>query len=167
MRTAPLTTVTVWQFDTAEGADAVAQVLVSLATEQEPALHDAATISWPAEDRKPLAQKVDTLRGPDALGDAFWGMFFGIIFFMPLLGGAIGAASGDLSGSLADIGIDDPFIHRVRDRVTPGTSALFLLASHPVVDRMRDAFGGDGPTELAHAHLTHEQETALREVFTA
>lgn len=160
-----MTNLTVWQFDSPEGAEVAARVLAALAAEPAPALHDAATVSWAGQDRAPKAHTVDTLGGPDALGRDFWGMFFGLIFFMPLLGAAIGAASGALSGPLADIGIDDPFIHRVRDRVTPGTSALFLLASHTVADQMRDALGG-GPTELVHAHLTHEQEDALREVFT-
>lgn len=166
MRTAPLTTLTVWRFDTAEGAEAAAQVLESLATEPAAALHDAATVSWPLHDRKPRTQQLHALAGPDALGGAFWGMFFGLVFFIPLLGAAIGAATGAVSGSLTDIGIDDSTVNRVRDRVTPGTSALFLLSSHAVVDQVREAFAGDGATELLHAHLSHEQEDALREVFT-
>ena len=40
---------------------------------------------------------------------------------------AVGAAAGALAGSLADYGIDDDFIKNVREKVTEGTSALFLL----------------------------------------
>ena len=61
------------------------------------------------------------------MGGSFWGLLFGLIFFVPLLGAAIGAATGALAGSLTDVGIDDAFINKVRDQVTPGTSALFVL----------------------------------------
>ena len=51
---------------------------------------------------------------------------------MPLLGLAVGAAAGALGGSLADVGIDDDFIAAVKAKVTPGTSALFVLTSDAV-----------------------------------
>ena len=100
-----------------------------------------------------------------ALGGAFWGMLFGLIFFVPLLGAAVGAAAGALTGSLANVGIDDGFINRVRDRITPGTSALFLMSSDAVIDRVRDAFVGHEPSDLLFTNLSAEQETALREAF--
>ena len=77
-----------------------------------------------------------------ALGGGFWGLLFGLIFFVPLLGAAIGAATGALAGSLTDVGIDDEFINKVRDQVTPGTSALFVMTSHAVVDRIQEGFAG-------------------------
>ena len=78
---------------------------------------------------------------PSELGAGFWGLLFGLVFFVPLLGAAIGATTGALAGALADVGIDDHFINRVRDQVTPGTSALFLLTSDAVVGRVTDASG--------------------------
>ena len=68
---------------------------------------------------------------------AFWGLLFGLIFFVPLLGAAIGAATGALAGSLTDVGIDDEFINKVRDQITPGTSALFVMTSDAVVDKVQ------------------------------
>ena len=91
-------------------------------------------------------------------------MLFGLIFFVPLLGAAIGAATGALAGSLGDVGIDDSFINRVRDEVTPGTSALFVMSSDAVMDKVRDAFAGSQP-ELIFTNLSDEQESAIREVF--
>ena len=76
-----------------------------------------------------------------ALGGTFWGMLFGLIFFVPLLGAAIGAGIGALAGSMTDVGIDDSFINSVKQRVTPGTSALFVLSSDAVIDRIKDVFG--------------------------
>ena len=84
---------------------------------------------------------------------------------MPLLGAAVGAATGALAGSLTDVGIDDTFINQVRDQVTPGTSALFVLSSDAVVDKVRDAFAGDEKAELIFTNLDNDQEAALREVF--
>lgn len=54
-------------------------------------------------------------------------MLFGLIFFIPLFGMAVGALMGGLSGAFADIGIDDDFVNKVRETVTEGISALFLM----------------------------------------
>jgi uncharacterized membrane protein len=66
---------------------------------------------------------------------------------------------------MADVGIDDGFIKRVRDKVTPGTSALFLLTSGTVLDRVKDRFSAENPSELIYTNLSEEQESALRRVF--
>ena len=71
---------------------------------------------------------------------------------------------GALTGSMADVGIDDKFIDGVKQRVTPGTSALFLLTSDAVVDRVKEAFAGSN-AELIASNLSAEQEAKLREVF--
>ena len=89
------------------------------------------------------------MAGIGALSGSFWGLLFGLLFFVPLLGMAVGAAAGALGGSLTDVGIDDDFIASVRDKVTPGTSALFVLSSDAVLDKVKDAFAGQHP-ELIH-----------------
>jgi uncharacterized membrane protein len=48
--------------------------------------------------------------------------------------------------------------------VTPGTSALFLMSSDAVLDRVRDAFTAASP-ELIQSNLSDEQEAKLREAF--
>ena len=88
-----------------------------------------------------------------------------MIFFLPLLGAAVGAATGALAGSLSEAGIDDSFINKIRDQVTPGTSALFVLTSDAVVDRIHEAFAGHAPAELLFTNLSSDQEAALRDVF--
>ena len=106
----------------------------------------------------------DMKRG-GALGGGFWGLLFGLIFFVPLLGLAIGAAAGALFGSMADVGISESFIKEVRERVTPGTSALFLLSSNAVIDWVKAEFSA-GDAELISTNLSDEQEAKLREAFT-
>jgi len=91
-------------------------------------------------------------------------LVFGLIFFIPILGLAIGAATGALLGSLADVGISDSFIKTVRDKVTPGTSALFLLSSDAVYDRVKSEFQATD-AELISTNLSADQEAKLREAF--
>jgi uncharacterized membrane protein len=104
------------------------------------------------------------MTGAGALGGSFWGLLFGLIFFVPLLGMAVGAAMGALSGSMVDVGIDDSFIREVRSQVTPGTSALFVMTSNAVMDKVIEEFRNSGAT-LVSTNLSHEQEEKLREAF--
>jgi uncharacterized membrane protein len=91
-------------------------------------------------------------------------MLFGLLFLVPLLGAAIGAAAGALTGRLTDVGIDDTFIKRAREEITPGTSALFVLSSDAVVERVQAEFAGSR-AELLFTNLTQQQEDTLREAF--
>jgi uncharacterized membrane protein len=70
-----------------------------------------------------------------------------------------------LVGSLRDIGIDDGFIKEVKGSVTEGTSALFLLSSGGVTDRIRQRFIGTH-AELISSNLSAEDEAKLREIFS-
>jgi uncharacterized membrane protein len=62
------------------------------------------------------------------------------------------------------VGIDDEFIKRTRDQITPGTSALFVLTSDAVVDRVQEAFTGQR-AELLFTNLSKDQEDTLRAAF--
>jgi uncharacterized membrane protein len=157
-------TLTVWKFDDAEGADRAVATLESLAKRQMINLEDAATVSWPSGTKKPKTRQLRSMTTAGALGGSFWGLLFGLIFFVPLLGLAVGAAMGALGGSMSDVGIDDDFIKQVRDRVTPGTSALFVMTSGAVKDKVHEAFAGQKP-ELIATNLSQDQEDALRSVF--
>lgn len=161
-----MATLTAWKFDSVLGADNAVETLKDLQKQGLITIHDAAVVSWEHGKKKPRTRQLNNLVGAGALGGMFWGMLFGLIFFIPLLGAAIGAAMGALSGSLMDVGIDDDFIKRSRDQITEGTSALFLLTSDAVQDRVREAFAGQEMT-LIHSNLSGEQEARLREVFEA
>lgn len=160
-----MATLTIWRFNSADGADIAARTLADLAKSEMISVHDAAVVSWPEGRRKPKLRQLHNLAGAGALSGAFWGMLFGLIFLVPLLGAAIGATAGVIGGSLADVGIDDKLINQVREQISPGTSALFVLSSNAVVDRVRNAFAGLEKPELIFTNLSQEQEDALREVF--
>ncbi len=159
-----MATLTVWKFPTADAAEEAVRTLEQLQSQELIKVHDAAVVSWPADKKKPRTRQLHNMAGAGALGGAFWGLLFGLIFFVPLFGLAIGAAAGAIGGSFADVGIDDDFIKRVREQVTPGTSALFVLTSDAVVDRVRGALGGL-KAELLETNLSKEDEAKLREVF--
>jgi uncharacterized membrane protein len=154
----------VWRFDRPGGADDAVATLQGLAQQRLVTVHDAATVRWEIGAKRPKTRQLQDLSGAGALGGAFWGLLFGLLFFVPLLGVAVGAAMGALSGSRRDAGIDDDFLERTREQVTPGTSALFVLTSDAVQNRVRDAFAGQHP-ELLFTNLSDEQERAVREVF--
>jgi uncharacterized membrane protein len=161
-----MATLTALKFETAEGAQQMENVLLSLQRQQLINVQDAAIVTWPADKKKPKTQQLHSLAGAGALGGAFWGLLFGLIFFIPFLGLAIGAGMGALMGSMADVGIDDNFIKSVRDQVTPGTSALFLLTSNAVVERVSQAVKERNLNfELIASNLSEEQENKLREAF--
>jgi uncharacterized membrane protein len=159
-----MATMTVWEFPTANGAAIAEDTLKSLQRRELIQIHDAAIVTWREGAKKPKTQQLHSLAGAGALGGAFWGMLFGLIFFVPFLGMAIGAGMGALAGSMSDVGIDDSFIRRMREEIQPGTSALFVLSSGAVVDKVRDAFEGQ-QMRLVETNLSHEQESKLREVF--
>ena len=159
-----MATLTVWKFPDANGAERAEATLERLQKEALITVHDAAAVSWPEGAKKPKTRQLRSLTGAGALGGAFWGLLFGLIFFVPLLGLAIGAGMGALAGSMSDVGIDDDFIKSVRDEVTPGTSALFVLTSDAVQDKVAAAFEGR-QMELVSTNLTAEQDAKLREAF--
>jgi uncharacterized membrane protein len=159
-----MATLTVWKFNTPDGADAALHTLEDLQRQELIKVHDGAVVTWPPGKSKPKTRQLRSLTGVGALGGAFWGLLFGLIFFVPILGVAIGAATGALAGSLGDVGIDDDFINGTREKVTPGTSALFILTSDAVTDRVKEAFAGQD-MELISTNLSAEDEANLRHAF--
>jgi uncharacterized membrane protein len=159
-----MATLTAWKFPTPYGADAALEKLEGLQAQQLIQVQDAAVVSWEVGRKKPKTRELHSTKRAGALGGGFWGLLLGLIFFVPILGLAVGAASGALFGSMADVGISDAFIDTVRQKVTPGTSALFLLSSNAVIDRVKAEFPASD-AELMSTNLSAEQEQKLREAF--
>ncbi|MET0694346.1 MAG: DUF1269 domain-containing protein [Propionibacteriaceae bacterium] len=159
-----MTTLTAWAFPQSGDAELAIEKLKAMQQQQLVTIEDAAVVSWEVGKKKPKTRQLNNLAGAGALGGAFWGMLFGLLFFVPLLGAAVGAAMGALTGSLGDVGIDDNFINEVKQQIAPGTSALFLLTSNAVMDRVTAEFGEPRPKLIA-SNLSHEQDAKLRVVF--
>ena len=155
---------TAWKFDSPDGASQAVRTLKELQDEGLIAIQSAAIVEWPQGNKKPKTRQVDDMTGPEAVSGAFWGFLFGILFFVPILGAAVGAGIGALHGSLGHVGVDDKFIDQVKGAVTEGTSALFLMSSSGVSDRITQRFIGNKP-ELIATTLGPDQEAKLREAF--
>jgi uncharacterized membrane protein len=94
----------------------------------------------------------------------FWGMLFGLLFFVPFLGMAVGAGLGALMGKVEKSGVDQEFQRQVRDMLTPGTSALFLVVEKVTPDKAVEALSRYGGTVLKSS-LSKDAEAELREAL--
>jgi len=160
-----MSTLVVLKFDSEDGAAQMRDRMVSLQKQQLITIDDAAIMKKDA-DGKPKLEQLNNMAGVGALGGAFWGMLFGLLFFIPFLGLAVGAAAGAIAGSMSDVGIDDKFIKQVGESITPGTSALFLLVSNAVVDKVLEQTK-DLKYEVLQTNLSQEQEDKLRGAISA
>ena len=67
---------------------------------------------------------------------------------------------------MSDVGIDDKFIKQVGESITPGTSALFLLTSHAVLDKVLEQTK-DLKYEILQSNLSQQDEEKLRAAISA
>jgi uncharacterized membrane protein len=161
-----MATLTVFKFSTPEGAGQMLEKVQSMQKMELIKLQDAAIVSWPVGKQAPKTKQLVDMAGVGAMQGAFWGMLFGLIFFVPFFGLAVGAAFGALGGKMADYGISDEFIRKTREKVTEGTSALFLMTSDAVQDKVIEELKGS-EFELIASNLTKEQEEQLKAAFAA
>jgi uncharacterized membrane protein len=161
-----MATLTVFKFSSIDGAQEMLNRVYALQLQELIVVDDAAIVTWPIGKKSPKTKQAVSMIGASSLDGAFWGLLFGFLFFMPLFGIAVGAVMGGLAGHFTDYGIDDNFIKKVRDQVTPGSSALFLMTEREVVDRVINEFKGGG-FEMVTSNLSKEQENELRAAFSA
>lgn len=157
-----MATLTAWKFDRPDGASLALRTLKDLNNEGLIDIQEASIVEWPVGQRRPKTRQLNELTGRYALGGMFWGFLFGILFFMPVIGAGLGAAAGAIWGKSEELGVDHDFIDKVKEQVTEGTSALFLLSSGAIADRIRQRFIGT-EMELIESSLSAEDEAALRE----
>jgi uncharacterized membrane protein len=161
-----MATITGFKFDTVDGAGKMVDLVKDLDRQELISLDDAATVTWEKGKKKPKTKHLDDMTGTGALGGAFWGMLFGLIFFVPFFGMAIGAAMGALAGHFSNYGIDKDFIKQAQDKVTEGTSAVFLMTSDAVTDKVTDAIKNSGLNpDMFYTNLSKDQEAQLRKDF--
>ncbi len=88
-------------------------------------LQDAAVISRDADGKVQVHNEVSRDTKIGAGVGAVLGAIFG--FWFPVAGIAIGAAGGAAVGSMLANGVDGKFRKEVEEKLTPGSSALFLV----------------------------------------
>ena len=158
-----MATLTVWKFPSPYGADTAEYTLNQLEEQGLIKVHDAAIVTWEVSAKQPSTRVLKSTAGSGARG-GLWGLLFGLLFSVPVLGLAVGVVTGTMRRKLSKAGIDDDFVRTVREKVTPGTSALFLMTSDAVMDRVQEAFASQ-EMELISTNLTAEQEEELREAL--
>jgi uncharacterized membrane protein len=161
---APTATLAVWRFGAPGLAEEMLPALERVMHSDELDVDAAALVSWPPSHRKPSVRDLGGVIHPGALWGGFWGVVLALIFLTPLAGPTFGAAAGAIAGSLTDFGVEDDFVKRVRDAVTPGTSAVFIIGSSRAIEPIAEAFGGGDVAMLGYT-LSHEQAQNLREAL--
>ena len=103
-------------------------------------------------------------------GDVSWGILWMLIFALvfdpasPDRQDRTDAGLDALLEMIAGSGVDEPFQAEVRDRLAPGTSALFLALGTAGPDRVMEVLGQYGG-ELLQTTMTAAQLAALRETL--
>jgi uncharacterized membrane protein len=95
---------------------------------------------------------------------ALWGLMFGALFAIPVLGVAVGAAGGALTKINEGLGITKEQLDRIREEVTEGTSALFLVTEQGDLDRLGERMRGMH-SRLIDTNLTEAERSVLLETF--
>jgi uncharacterized membrane protein len=159
------TTLTVWHYDTAMGAAAGEVRLKDL--QQQRAVHvvDEITVTWvPGADEPHLGHLLR--QGPASIArGSMLGAMVGALLLAPVAGAAAGGGVAALAEQLRDTGIDQDFLEEVKDRITPGTSALLVLSGEADLETVgafveRGLARGD--VRLMHVRLREGGPDALR-----
>jgi len=165
MLESPMNTLSVWCFPDPDAVERLVCHLDDAAWDGRVKIDDAALVSWPSGRRTPATRELGSITGPGALWGGFWGMLLGLIFLTPLAGPTFGAAAGAVAGSLSEFGVEDDFVKRVREHVTPGTSAIFVLSTRFSAQRVAEAFDGFDVAVL-RSELSVEEEQHLRDALS-
>jgi uncharacterized membrane protein len=126
-------------------------------------LEDLAIVERKEDGKIKLHQA--NLAGIGAMGGAVWGGLIGLIFLMPLLGMALGAAGGAVGGAMSDHGVDDAFMKKLGEELTPGKAALIVLISKVSPDKILPHI--EVPGEIIQTSLSDENEQTLQHALDA
>jgi uncharacterized membrane protein len=125
-----------------------------------------AVVAVKKDDGKVKLNQMYHLAASGAIGGGFWGMLIGLMFLNPLLGAVVGAGAGATAGALSDVGIDDDFMKKLAETLTPGSSVLFVLIRKMTADKVLDELRGTGG-KILQTSLSHEDEGKLQVALDA
>lgn len=146
-------------------AQEVRLTLIKLQKEHLIDLEDAVVVTKDAAGKIKLHQAVN-MTAAGAVSGGFWGTLIGMIFLNPIFGAAVGASFGAISGALTDLGIDDQMMKDVAAKLSPNTSALFVLVRAVTADKVVPEIQKFGGTVL-QSSLSHEDEARLQAALAA
>ena len=137
-------------FDHLEDARNAMKRLRGLEAEGRIRFEDTGIVERDADGETHVRNEVSgTTEGAAVIGGLIGGI---VTFAFPLAGIAIGAALGAAVGRLLGTGVSGDFIEEVKNNLTPGRSALFLVVKESdadAVDRGASRLPGRGPADDA------------------
>lgn len=159
-----MTTFTVWKFADPNGAKLASDALENAASEGLVRIVDHAVVTWPEGEERPRTDHGHDDPKRSAAWGAVWGVLAGALFTVPLVGAVAGATIGALSKATEGTGITKEDLTRIRQEVTPGSSALFVVTEAGDLDRLGERFRFPDKT-LVHTNLTDAERDTLLETF--
>ena len=112
------------------------------------------------DDGKKHIDTPGSIVGVSATSGALWGMIIGLLFLVPGVGLLVGGAWGALAGLAGKAGINRSLRERVDGLLTPGKSALVVMAKELTEDKFAAAMAEFGGTVLKTS-LSDEAENEL------
>ena len=151
-------------FNGSEEAGKVRESLRSVEKQGLLSLDDSAVVVKDAEGKLHVKNQTDRGVKIGAIGGGTLGLLIGSVFF-PFAGLIGGALAGAVVGKMADMGVDQQFVHEVGTALQPDTSALFILVreANPAA-----ALSALKPYEgqVYHTSLPSETEEELRRILS-
>jgi uncharacterized membrane protein len=150
-------------FTDENGAFALRDLLSDLEEEGMIEIGDAVVATRNAKGKVRLHQSLPLIAARMAVG-SFTGMVMGMVLLNPLFGAVAGAGVGALSGAFGDIGIDDAFMKKLGETLTPGSSALFVVVGKRKRAEMEERLKPfAGKFKVLQTTLPEENEARLRQ----
>ena len=151
-------------FDNAEEAGKVRESLHSLEKQGLLSLDDSAVVVKDAEGKIHVKNETDRGVIVGAVGGGMLGLLIASIFF-PFAGLIGGALVGAVVGKMADLGVDQKFVHEIGTALKPDSSAIFVMVreSNPaaVVAALKPYQG-----QVYQTSLPTEAEEELRHILS-
>jgi uncharacterized membrane protein len=151
-------------FDRADEAEKVRDSLRNLEDTGMLALDDSAVIVKDEKSKVHIKNQMDRGMKIGAAGGGLLGLLIAGIFF-PFAGLIGGAIIGAVVGKMADLGVDQKFVHEVAASLKPDSSAIFILARAANPDAVVSALRPYKGT-IYHTSLAPEAEEELRRILT-
>jgi uncharacterized membrane protein len=151
-------------FDEAEEAGKLLETLRNIEKQGLLSLDDSAVIVKDAEGNLRVKDQTDRGVKVGAVGGGLLGLIIGSIFF-PFAGLIGGALVGAVVGKMADLGVDQTFVHEVGAALKPDSSALFVLVreANPAaaLSALKPYQG-----QVYHTSLPSDTEQELRSILS-
>lgn len=154
--------ITAWTFEDPQAALLAAGLVgEGLVAAESP--RDWGVVTWAHDSARPTVSGEGYAAPDGELGPAFWGLLFGLVFFA----GGLTQSWANRSVpelTLLELGLGDGFVADVRNRMTPGSSALFVLGDPETEARVDQALAHLHPTSV-RGSLSGAHDEALRTAF--